>query len=74
MVEPFPQSFDAATSGWQWPGAYPYAAADSAYSNFLACLKALYIGVSLKYFFQFEMKNLIYLKLIKCLEHQKTKE
>ena len=57
MVEPFPQSFDAATSGWQWPGAYPYAAADSAYSNFLACLKALYIGVSLKYFFQFEMNK-----------------
>ena len=45
MVEPFPQSFDA-TVGWQWPGAYPYAAADSAYTNFLACLKALYIGVS----------------------------
>jgi len=43
MVEPFPESFDA-TVGWQWPGAYPYAAADSAYSNFLSCLKALYIG------------------------------
>merc|ERR1711920_201425 len=44
MVEPFPESFDASVSAWQWPGAYPYAAADSAYSNFLACLKALYIG------------------------------
>ena len=48
MVEPFPESFDA-TVGWQWPGAYPYAAADSAYSNFLSCLKALYIGVSHTY-------------------------
>ena len=47
MVEPFPESFDASVSAWQWPGAYPYAAADSAYSNFLACLKALYIGVSI---------------------------
>jgi len=44
MVEPFPESFDASVSAWQWPGAYPYAAADSAYTNFLACLKALYIG------------------------------
>ena len=47
MVEPFPESFDASVSVWQWPGAYPYAAADSAYTNFLACLKALYIGVSI---------------------------
>ena len=47
MVEPFPESFDASVSAWQWPGAYPYAAADSAYTNFLACLKALYIGVSI---------------------------
>merc|ERR1712241_631239 len=28
----------------QFPGANPYAAAGSAYTNFLACLKALYIG------------------------------
>merc|ERR1712002_518761 len=43
IVEPFPESFEA-SAGWQWPGAYPYAAADAAYTNFLACLKALYIG------------------------------
>merc|ERR1712002_1102692 len=43
IVEPFPESFDA-NAGWQWPGAYPYAAADAAYTNFLGCLKALYIG------------------------------
>ena len=52
MVEPFPESFDASVSAWQWPGAYPYAAADSAYTNFLACLKALYIGVSILILFK----------------------
>ena len=44
--------FDASVSAWQWPGAYPYAAADSAYTNFLACLKALYIGVGILILFK----------------------
>ena len=58
MVEPFPESFDASVSAWQWPGAYPYAAADSAYTNFLACLKALYIGVSILILFKLWELNL----------------
>ena len=57
MVEPFPESFDASVSAWQWPGAYPYAAADSAYTNFLACLKALYIGVSILILFKLQLSQ-----------------
>ena len=59
MVEPFPESFDASVSAWQWPGAYPYAAADSAYTNFLACLKALYIGVSILILFKLRESRLL---------------
>ena len=59
MVEPFPESFDASVSAWQWPGAYPYAAADSAYTNFLACLKALYIGVSILILFKLQESRLL---------------
>ncbi len=50
IVEPFPASLNA-TNGWQWPGAYPYAAADSAFTSFLGCLKTLFIGVGLSSFF-----------------------
>ena len=45
IVEPFPADLHA-SAGRQWPGAYPYAAADSAFTSFLGCLKTLYIGVS----------------------------
>ena len=43
LVEPFPPSLNA-TDGWQWPGAYPYETTDASFTNFLACLKVLFIG------------------------------
>merc|ERR1712001_70362 len=39
VVEPFPDSVNA-TEGWQWPGAYPYAAMDAAFDSFLDCVKS----------------------------------
>ena len=74
MVEPFPESFDASVSAWQWPGAYPYAAADSAYTNFLACLKALYIGVSyFDTFFKLVLPLLTFSTLTKILKIPREK-
>lgn len=34
------------TSGWQWPGAFPYDQMDSAFGTFLQCLKNVFIMVS----------------------------
>ena len=44
LVESFPASYDA-SQGWQWPGAYGYAAMDSAFESLLQCFKTLMIGV-----------------------------
>ena len=43
LVEPFPPSLNA-TDGWHWPGSYPYETTDASFTNFLHCLKVLFIG------------------------------